>query len=162
MSERGRAYGLWIGLGVLALALIIYKRRGLPNGLRHPIPGAPITSRFGIRVHPVTGEVKQHSGIDYGAATGTEVKAAAAGIVLGVNPNHATAGNYVVIGHAGNTMTRYLHLSSFATGLRTGKTVAVGEVIGHVGATGRVTGPHLHFEVRKADGTAVDPELALV
>ncbi|MDP3767926.1 MAG: M23 family metallopeptidase [Dehalococcoidia bacterium] len=157
-----RAVGLWVGLGLAALALVLYRRRGLGGGgLRHPIPGARITSRFGVRVHPVTGEIKNHAGIDYGAASGTPVVAAADGIVLGVNPGHATAGNYLVIGHSSNVMTRYLHLSAFAAGMRSGVPVTAGQVIGYVGMTGRVTGPHLHFEVRRADGSAVDPEVAM-
>lgn len=163
MEGRGRAVGLWIGIGVLFVGLIIYKRKSAgPRGFFSPIPSARITSHYGMRVHPVTGELKLHEGTDFAATTGTPVLAAAAGLVIGVNYNNATAGNYLVVGHADNRMTRYLHLSAFASGMRSGLAVKQGEVIGYAGMTGRVTGPHLHFEVRLADGTSVDPELVLV
>lgn len=120
--------------------------------LRLPV-GGPITSAFGMRVHPISGERKLHDGLDFGAACGTTVRAAATGIVTSVG----TAGAYglrVEIEHDGGLGTSYSHLT--ASQVRIGARVHVAEPIGMVGSTGSSTGCHLHFSVHQ-DGRAIDP-----
>lgn len=120
--------------------------------LLRPAPG-PITSGFGPRVHPVTGEYRMHEGVDIAAPTGTPVVAAAAGTVVYAG----AAGGYgllVIVDHGGGLTTRYGHLSRIAVG--PGDPLTGGAAIGAVGSTGLSTGPHLHFEVR-VDGVAQDP-----
>jgi murein DD-endopeptidase MepM/ murein hydrolase activator NlpD len=118
-----------------------------------PIPGAPITSPFGSRVHPIFGDVRVHTGIDFGAGMGTPIRAAAAGVVVFAGPRGGY-GNATIIDHGGSIATLYGHQSALL--VQEGQQVVKGQVIGRVGATGFATGPHLHFEVRVA-GTPVDP-----
>ena len=123
-----------------------------PGQLLRPVT-APITSSFGPRVHPIFGTVRVHTGIDFGAASGTPIKAAGSGIVVtaGVMGGY---GNVVVIDHGGGLATLYAHQSSLAVGY--GTHVSASQVVGYVGSTGQSTGPHLHWEVR-VNGTPVDP-----
>ncbi|HOW83466.1 MAG TPA: peptidoglycan DD-metalloendopeptidase family protein, partial [Spirochaetota bacterium] len=115
-----------------------------------------LTSNFGYRVDPVTGEKGVfHSGIDIAAPAGTPVKAAADGTVLECGFYSNGYGNLVVIGHNGGLRTCYGHLSAIA--IRKGDIVGRGDVIGSVGSSGRATGTHLHFEVRKG-GAAQNPQ----
>jgi murein DD-endopeptidase MepM/ murein hydrolase activator NlpD len=116
--------------------------------MRTPIDGARLTSSFGRRKHPVLGYVKSHKGVDFGAATGTPIYAAGDGVVKRAN-RFGSYGNYVLISHPRDYKTAYAHLSRFARGMKAGTKVRQGQVIGYVGATGRVTGPHLHYEVYK-------------
>ena len=111
------------------------------------------SSDFGERVHPVTHAESFHEGLDIAAPVGAPARAAAAGTVTKAGPA-GTYGNLVVLRHADGSETRYAHLS--AIGVEVGDRVTAGQPLGAVGATGRVTGPHLHFEVR-VDGHAVDP-----
>ena len=127
-----------------------------PSGhgvLSVPIPGAPITSGFGPRVHPIYGDVRVHTGIDFGASYGTPIRAAADGVVVSAGPLGGY-GNATVIDHGNGLATLYGHQSSIA--VAPGQRVSRGQVIGYVGCTGLCTGPHLHFEVR-VQGTPVDP-----
>lgn len=119
-----------------------------PRAMLRPVGGA-ITSSYGTRRHPVTGDVRLHAGIDFGAAAGTPIRAAAGGVVTfaGVATGY---GNTVIVDHGGATTTLYAHQSALA--VRTGQAVAAGQTLGSVGATGLATGPHLHFEVRTAGG----------
>ena len=133
-----------------------------PNGdairkslLRTPIDGARITSGFGMRMHPVLGFSKMHKGIDFGAPTGTPIFAAGSGTIVEIG-RKGSYGNYVRIRHSGDYQTAYAHMSKFAKGLKKGAKVKQGDVIGYVGATGRVTGPHLHYEILTA-GKQVNP-----
>ena len=114
--------------------------------LRTPVDGAKITSGFGIRLHPLLGYTKMHKGVDFGVPTGTPIMAAGDGVVekSGYNGSY---GNYVRIRHGNNFGTAYAHMSRIAQGIYSGKHVTQGQVIGFVGATGRATGPHLHYEV---------------
>ncbi len=119
--------------------------------LRSPLEFSRITSGFTLsRFHPVLQTWRAHKGIDYGAPTGTRVKATGDGVVEFAGRQGAY-GNAVVLRHQSKFTTWYGHLSGFAKGLRKGKRVAQGEVIGYVGATGLATGPHLHYEFRIND-----------
>ncbi|HEX6120065.1 MAG TPA: peptidoglycan DD-metalloendopeptidase family protein [Dongiaceae bacterium] len=123
--------------------------------LRTPIDGARITSGFGMRMHPVLGYSKMHKGIDFGAPTGTPIYAAGSGTVVEIG-RKGSYGNYIRIRHNSDYQTAYAHMSRFAKGLVKGEKVKQGQVIGYVGATGRATGPHLHYEI-VVDGAQVNP-----
>jgi murein DD-endopeptidase MepM/ murein hydrolase activator NlpD len=128
----------------------------VPSGhgvLLMPIPGAPVTSPFGPRVDPIYGDVRFHTGVDFGAAYGTPIHAAADGVVVSAGPLGGY-GNATVIDHGNGLATLYGHQSSII--VSPGQHVSRGQVIGYVGCTGLCTGPHLHFEVR-VRGTPVDP-----
>ena len=112
-----------------------------------------VSSRFGMRKDPFTATDKFHSGIDIAAAEGTGVKAAMSGEVVMSN-NMKGYGNVIAIDHGGGIVTIYAHNEKNL--VKVGDRVEKGEVISRVGSTGRSTGPHLHFEVRK-DGTKIDP-----
>ena len=122
----------------------------IPTGtLQWPLPVAgTITSQFGHRVDPITGEVSSHTGTDIACAEGTPILAAADGIVTvanGLDSWGGSYGYYIQIDHGGGLETLYAHCSSIC--VTTGQQVQAGEVIGYVGHTGRATGNHLHFEV---------------
>ena len=129
-----------------------------PTGnLQWPLPVAgTITSQFGHRVDPITGEVSSHTGTDIACAEGTPILAAADGIVTvanGLDSWGGSYGYYIQIDHGGGLETLYAHCSSIC--VTTGQQVQAGQVIGYVGHTGRVTGSHLHLETR-TNGTRVD------
>ncbi len=114
--------------------------------IRDPVHFSHVSSNFNLRrLHPIHNRVMPHRGIDYAANKGTPVIAAGQGKVTIARQNSAS-GRYVVIQHGEQYTTKYLHLSKFANGLRPGKTVEQGQIIGYVGATGWATAPHLHFE----------------
>ena len=114
--------------------------------LRAPLEYKRISSGFNPnRLHPVWKREMPHRGIDYAAPTGTPVKAVGDGKVTR-HGHTAPNGNYVVIEHPGQIVTKYLHLNGFAKGLKVGDQVEQGDVIGYVGSTGWSTGPHLHYE----------------
>ena len=123
--------------------------------LRTPVDGARITSGFGMRMHPLLGYSKMHKGVDFGAPTGTPIYAAGSGTIVEMTKN-SSYGNYVRIRHNGEYQTAYAHMNKFAKGLKKGDRVKQGDVIGYVGATGRATGPHLHYEIL-VDGAQVNP-----
>ena len=130
-----------------------------PTGtLQWPLPVAgTITSQFGHRVDPITGEVSSHTGTDIACAEGTPILAAADGTVTvanGLDSWGGSYGYYIQIDHGGGLETLYAHCSSIC--VTTGQQVQSGQVIGYVGHTGRATGSHLHFEVR-ANGNRVNP-----
>ncbi len=114
--------------------------------LRAPVSFTRISSNFNLRrQHPLWNRAMPHRGIDYAAPTGTPVRAAGQGKVTKVGRTQAN-GNYIVIRHGEQFVTKYLHLSGFAPGLRANTTVRQGQTIGYVGSTGWSTGPHLHYE----------------
>lgn len=126
-----------------------------PNGrsirktlMATPVDGARISSGFGMRHHPVLGYNKMHKGIDFAAPTGTPIYAAGDGTVEFVGRNGGY-GNYVRIRHNGSIKTAYAHMHHFAKGMKKGKFIEQGKIIGYIGTTGRSTGPHLHYEVLK-------------
>ncbi|WP_109479567.1 M23 family metallopeptidase [Paraburkholderia sp. C35] len=142
---------------------------GASQGAYYSFDGAPIASEpfampldyrrvsspFGMRIHPVYGERRFHTGVDLTAPAGTPIYAAAAGTVeLAVN-GHGY-GKHVVLRHDDGYSTYYAHMATFAADLKVGERVEQGQVIGYVGRTGTATGPHLHYEVRK-DDHPVDP-----
>ena len=113
-----------------------------------------VSSRFGLRVHPITGKTKNHTGIDIASNQGTAVYASDGGSVTLAGWNGGY-GNCIMIEHGNGYVTLYGHLSSISVSV--GQTVSQGTTIGAVGSTGNSTGPHLHFEVLK-NGTRIDPE----
>ena len=114
--------------------------------LRAPVEFSRISSNFNFRrVHPLFKKVRPHRGIDYAAPRGTPILAAGDGRVTHAT-NKKANGNYVVIQHGEQFVTKYLHLSKFGRGIRGGSKVSQGQVIGYVGATGWATAPHLHYE----------------
>lgn len=125
---------------------------GEPVALRMPLD-ARTSSAFGWRSDPFHGKSRFHSGIDLAAAYGREVPVAAAGRVSFAGERGAY-GQLVIVEHDNGLETRYAHLSNIE--VRAGQELALGDVVGRVGQTGRATGPHLHFEVL-LDGERVDP-----
>ena len=123
----------------------------LPIGI--PAPGREITSRFGNRRDPFLGRLAFHGGIDFRTPSGTPIYSAGSGIVVHAGRNGGY-GKMVEIDHGRGITTRYAHLS--AVEVRKGDHVAIGGRIGKSGSTGRSTGPHMHYEVRR-NGDAVDP-----
>ena len=112
-----------------------------------------VTCVYGMRVHPITGVYKLHTGVDLRATSGTNIYAANGGTVI--TSTYSTAyGNYVVIDHGGGVATLYAHMTKRL--VKVGEKVKQGKVIGYVGSTGYSTGPHLHFEIIK-NGDYVDP-----
>ena len=142
---------------IVAAALERYKiaRRAADLAPVHqPIAsGTRTSSTFGNRKDPFTGRLAFHSGLDYAAPHGSKVLSAGAGTVTFVG-QMSGYGNVVEVTHGNGLVTRYGHLSSFIA--KQGQKVSTGTPIARVGSTGRSTGPHLHFEVRRSD-SAVDP-----
>jgi len=119
--------------------------------LRSPLPFTRITSGFSnSRYHPVLKEWRAHRGIDYGAPTGTPVRAVSDATVKFAGKQRGY-GNLVILEHARPYSTAYGHLSRFATGMRKGARIRQGQIIGYVGMTGLASGPHLHYEFRVHD-----------
>ena len=114
--------------------------------IRTPINGARMSSKYGMRRHPVTGYNAMHRGVDFAAPRGTPIIASGSGVVqkAGWLGNY---GRYVKIRHTGRYSTAYAHMTRIADGITPGARVRQGQVIGYVGSTGRSTGPHLHYEV---------------
>lgn len=127
-------------------------RRGF---LRTPVKLARITSGFGNRLHPISKNWKRHMGVDYGAKGGTPILATADGIVQYAGKKGGY-GKTIILRHGGIYTTLYAHLSKLAKGVRSGKPVEQGQVIGYVGHTGWATGDHLHYEFR-VNGSHKDP-----
>jgi murein DD-endopeptidase MepM/ murein hydrolase activator NlpD len=125
--------------------------RDLPFG--NPAPGRGVTSQFGNRMDPFLGRLALHSGIDFQADVGDDVKSTGAGKVIAAGPA-AGYGNMVEIDHGHGITTRYGHMSRIL--VKVGDSVSTGDVVGRAGSTGRSTGPHVHYEVRR-DGDPVDP-----
>jgi len=124
------------------------------DGLRYPLDRLHVTSPFGTRIHPITGQRKAHHGIDYGNPTGTPVYAVAEGVVT-VSGFDQYSGNKIAIRHRDNSESWYMHLS--ARGVNVGAKVAPRQCIGKVGSTGRSTGPHLHFGFKNEKGAWINP-----
>lgn len=123
--------------------------------LRSPLAFSRVTSGFSLRLHPILKTWRAHKGVDYGAPTGTQVRATGDGVVQFIG-QQGGYGNIVILSHAGNYQTAYAHLSRFAPGLKKGSRVSQSDIIAYVGQTGWATGPHLHYEFR-IKGTQVNP-----
>jgi murein DD-endopeptidase MepM/ murein hydrolase activator NlpD len=168
----GRTYGdmpaslaeaVVLRVGRLALRMVELRRLEQPSGvdglprLAWPVDPVSVTSLFGYRWHPITGEHRRHLGVDLAAQRGQAVYTAARGVVLraGRNGDH---GLQVEVQHEGRWLTRYSHLSRIL--VEPGEILEPGHVVGLAGDSGLATGVHLHFELWR-DGEAVDPLDAL-
>lgn len=118
-----------------------------------PLKRGMVTSVFGYRIHPITGELDFHTGLDLAAAQGTRVGAAWPGVVSEVGWSDIY-GNYAIVSHSGGLATFYAHCDSIVA--QEGAVLRQGELIGYVGSTGWSTGPHLHWEIR-INGLRADP-----
>ncbi len=123
--------------------------------LKSPLEFSRISSVFSMRLHPISGQWKQHKGVDFAAAIGTPIRASGDGVIDSVG-TQGGYGNVVVVKHWANFTTAYAHMSRFASGIHKGSKVNQGDVIGYVGTTGWSTGPHLHYEFR-VNNEARDP-----
>jgi murein DD-endopeptidase MepM/ murein hydrolase activator NlpD len=123
------------------------------SGFINPVEGFPVTSSFGNRVHPLSGEVRFHKGIDIGTPIGTPIRAAKDGKVIFAGWSDGY-GKKILIDHGNGYETLYAHLDELL--VKAGDRVSSGEVIGLSGGTGYVTGPHLHFEIQ-LNAVARDP-----
>jgi murein DD-endopeptidase MepM/ murein hydrolase activator NlpD len=129
---------------------------GSGGPLMMPVGNARISSTFGRRTHPVTGEVgKMHAGVDFAVGQGTTIYAAEAGTII-LAEYYGGYGNAVIVDHGGGMWTLYGHIRDGGISVSVGDTVSRGEKIAESGSTGQSTGPHLHFEVR-INGSTVDP-----
>jgi murein DD-endopeptidase MepM/ murein hydrolase activator NlpD len=126
--------------------------------LKSPLPFSRVTSGFAMRVHPVSGQWKQHKGIDFGAPVGTPIRATGDGVIEFAGAGNGY-GNLVVVRHGPVYSTAYAHMSRITA--RRGMRVSQGDVIGFVGTTGWSTGPHLHYEFR-VNNDARDPDSVVV
>lgn len=124
------------------------------TGLRYPLDKLHISSGYGRRIHPVTGRRTMHYGVDYTGRVGTPVYAVATGKVI-LSSRDRFSGNKVAIRHADGSTSYYLHLNRRK--VRNGQRVRTKQIIGTVGRTGRVTGPHLHFGFKKKNGKWMNP-----
>lgn len=120
----------------------------------YPLMGTRVSSDYGWRKHPVVKAIRHHEGMDLAAPEGALIRAIQPGTVVFADP-YAGYGNLIVIKHAKGMTSHYGHCRTIK--VRTGQHVNAGEIIGTVGSTGRVTGPHLHFEIR-IDGKPYNPE----
>lgn len=133
------------------------------SGFVYPVMGTVTTSSFGVRLNPFKNRrsdkraVSHHHGIDLAAPTGTTIRSIAPGRVVFAD-RYGGYGKLIVIQHAGGITSHYGHCHSIA--VKTGSAIKAGAIIGTVGSTGRSTGPHLHFEIRR-DGTPISPEKLL-
>ena len=114
--------------------------------MKTPINGARLSSSFGMRKHPIDGFNKIHRGTDFAAPMGTPIMASGSGVIERARWCGG-GGNCIKIKHNSTYQTVYAHLKSFASGIKEGKRVKQGQIIGYVGSTGKSTGPHLHYEV---------------
>ena len=114
--------------------------------MKTPINGARLSSSFGLRKHPILGYTKMHRGTDFAAPEGTPVMASGSGKIIRARWCGG-GGNCIKIRHNSTYSTVYAHLKNFARGIKEGKRVSQGQIIGYVGSTGMSTGPHLHYEV---------------
>jgi len=129
----------------------------LNTGFRFPLRSYRLTSPYGMRPNPFSGNMRLHQGIDLAAPAGTEVYAAGDGVVTETGYD-SIYGNFIIIRHNNNWASLYGHLQKVGVSLRTN--VRSGTIIGWVGSTGQSTGPHLHFELRQ-NGRARDPDKLL-
>ncbi len=124
--------------------------------LMKPIPLSRISSGYSnARMHPVHNYVRAHRGVDFAAAVGTPIEATSDGVIIFADYK-GELGNLIELRAPNGWVSRYGHMSSFARGIRVGSRVKQGQIVGYVGTTGAVTGPHVHYELRR-NGAALDP-----
>jgi|GEM_PF-1341622 len=126
----------------------------LSGAMLVPVKGV-LTSKFGMRFHPIKKTQRLHAGVDWAAPTGTPIRAAFSGKVTYKNVRGGY-GNFIELTHKDGITTRYAHMHEYADGIEMGSVVQAGDLIGYVGTTGLSTGPHLHFEIRQR-GEPTDP-----
>jgi len=114
--------------------------------MKTPINGARLSSPFGKRKHPILGYNKMHRGTDFAAPSGTPIMASGSGTITRAKWCGG-GGNCIKIKHNSTYQTVYAHMINFAKGIKVGRKVRQGQIIGYVGSTGMSTGPHLHYEV---------------
>ncbi len=119
-----------------------------------PVSGLRLSSKFGMRKHPISGKYRMHKGLDFAGPNGTRVSAAGPGKII-YAARKGSFGNFVEIDHGNGVVSRYAHLRKIS--VKKGMEVSAGQKIGEVGSTGASTGPHLHWEVR-ISGSAKDPQ----
>ncbi|MDQ0458463.1 M23 family metallopeptidase [Rhizobium paknamense] len=124
--------------------------------LRNPVPNGVFRSGFGMRRHPLLGYSRMHTGVDWGAPSGTPIIAAGNGVVEKAGWDSGGYGNQTIVRHPNGYESSYNHQSAIAKGIVPGTKVRQGQIIGWVGTTGESTGPHLHYEII-VNGTKVDP-----
>lgn len=151
----------WVALAVALLpsASFVHAEKAqtpvsLPHSIVYPLMGARISSSFGTRNHPVLKVTRHHGGVDLAAPVGAPIRSIKNGTVVFADP-HGGYGNLVVIQHKDGFTSHYGHCDTIK--VRPGQKVRGGDIIATVGATGRVTGPHLHLEIRH-EGIPIDPE----
>ncbi|WP_347938727.1 M23 family metallopeptidase [Rickettsia oklahomensis] len=123
--------------------------------LKTPLKVIKVSSYYGNRKHPILGYTKMHKGVDFAAPAGTPIYSAGNGVITEIGWKSGY-GKFIQVKHSGRLSTAYAHASHFAKNLKVGSIVKQGQIIAYVGSTGRVTGPHLHYEV-KIDGKHVNP-----
>lgn len=126
----------------------------LSGAMLVPVKGV-LTSKFGMRFHPIKKTERLHAGVDWVAPTGTPIRAAFSGKVT-YRAVRGGYGNFIELSHKGGISSRYAHMHEYADGIELGSVVQAGDLIGYVGTTGLSTGPHLHFEIRMR-GEPTDP-----
>jgi len=132
----------------------VKKKLTSSSNLISPLTGTRITSKYGMRLHPIQKVMKMHKGVDLSAPEGTPILAPENGKILNIRPNNGGAGNTLYLAGSEGREWIFMHLSSFKA--QKGDLVEQGQEIARSGATGRVTGPHLHLEL-KINGSHVDP-----
>jgi murein DD-endopeptidase MepM/ murein hydrolase activator NlpD len=146
---------LYVGIGLTVAGVVIYAvvKKMQDRTMIMPVNG-PITSPFGARIHPISGEPDFHNGIDIKAATGDKIIAPANGVVKSQYFNDA-GGNQMLIEHDNGYTTGYAHLSKYL--VKQGDRVKKGQAVAEVGNTGNSTGSHLHLTLKDSSGTIINP-----
>jgi murein DD-endopeptidase MepM/ murein hydrolase activator NlpD len=157
LNLSGKRYGVWRFTTPDGVTdYFDAEGKSLRTGLlRTPVDGARISSKFGMRKHPILGFTRMHKGLDFAAPEGTPVYAAGDGEVVEAG-RRGTFGNYILIRHEDGYSTAYAHLAKIEDGIEAGAMVKQGQEIATVGTTGLSTGPHLHYEVHLND-EPIDP-----
>ena len=148
LTNRGKRYAYWrLARDDGSYAYYDADGRSVQRLLmKTPVDGARLSSRFGMRRHPILGYTRLHRGLDFAAPRGTPIYAAGSGTIVALGRN-GDYGKYIRIRHRNGYETAYAHMNGYARRLKKGAKVKQGQIIGYVGATGLATGPHLHYEV---------------
>ena len=148
LTNRGKRYAYWrLAHDDGSFAYYDEDGRSVQRLLmKTPVDGARLSSRFGMRRHPILGYTRLHRGLDFAAPRGTPIYAAGSGTIVALGRN-GDFGKYIRIRHRNGYETAYAHMNGYARRLKKGAKVKQGQIIGYVGSTGLATGPHLHYEV---------------